>query len=192
MTLAHLPNIISLLRVMLVLPTVWALVHDRYGLALVLFAVCGASDALDGYLAKRYAWTSRLGAILDPLADKTLLVATYVTLAWLGAIPRWLTIAVVGRDLIIVAGALAYHFLIGRFELAPTWLSKANTLMQIVLVMAVMLDRAVPGVPAPVLVSLIYGVLLTTVLSGVDYMIIWGRRAWLVGHRGGPAKSGGG
>jgi cardiolipin synthase len=185
--LGHLPNIISFLRVVLVWPTVWALVHGRYGLALSLFVVSGASDGLDGYLAKRFGWATRLGAVLDPLADKTLLVSTYVALAWIGLIPVWLTAAVVARDLTIVAGALAYHFIIGRFDLSPSWLSKVNTLTQIVLVIAVMTDRGLFPLPGLLLSLLVYAVLLTTVLSGADYVVTWGRRAWLAGRAGGPS-----
>jgi cardiolipin synthase len=187
LNLGHLPNAISLLRMVLVWPTLWALLDDRYGLALILFAVSGASDGLDGYLAKRYGWTTRLGAILDPLADKTLLVGTYVTLAWLGAIPVWLTAVVVARDVVIVTGAVGYHLVVGRFDLAPSWLSKLNTLGQLVLVIAVMAHHGLFPLPEALVDLLVYGVLVTTVLSGADYVFTWGRRAWLAGRRGGTA-----
>lgn len=84
------PNIISVFRILLVLPVVWLLLQQQYTMALVLFAIAGVSDALDGFLAKHNGWESRLGTILDPLADKLLLVCSFLTLAWLGLIPFWL------------------------------------------------------------------------------------------------------
>ena len=128
------PNVITILRIFLVIPVVWALLDGRYTLALWLFAVAGASDGLDGFLAKQFHWTSRLGAILDPLADKLLLVSTFVALGWQGLLPLWLVAVVLGRDVVIVAGAVAYHLLFGSFELHPTLISKVNTFCQILLV----------------------------------------------------------
>ena len=90
MNRSDIPNIISMLRIILVIPTVMLLLNERYGQALILFAVAGASDGLDGYIAKRYHYVSRLGTILDPLADKLLLVCTYLALGWLGLLPAWL------------------------------------------------------------------------------------------------------
>src|SRR3990172_3309285 len=105
MGLKDIPNIISLLRMALVPPVVILLLNGYYGWALLVFVSAGLSDGLDGYLAKRFGWRSRLGAILDPLADKLLLVASYLTLGWLGQLPLWLVAVVVGRDIVIVAGA---------------------------------------------------------------------------------------
>ncbi|WP_373508037.1 CDP-alcohol phosphatidyltransferase family protein, partial [Thiocapsa sp.] len=104
MQLRDLPNIISVLRLVAVAPVMYLLLRQEYGWALVLFAAAGASDGLDGYLAKRYDWRSRLGGILDPLADKALLVACFLILGWQGLVPVWLVIAVILRDLVIVTG----------------------------------------------------------------------------------------
>lgn len=127
MTRADIPNIISVLRIGLVLPVVAALVHEQFTLALLLYTRRGLSDALDGYIAKRYHCASRLGSILDPLADKLLLVSTYVALAWLGLLPVWLVAAVAARDILILVGAVSYHLLIGEYEMKPTLISKLNT-----------------------------------------------------------------
>jgi len=85
--LRHLPNLISMLRILMVPPVAWLIVEQHYALALGLFVVAGVSDGVDGFLAKHYGWTSRLGSILDPLADKLLLSVSFVTLAWLGHLP---------------------------------------------------------------------------------------------------------
>ncbi|MDX9740549.1 MAG: CDP-alcohol phosphatidyltransferase family protein [Gammaproteobacteria bacterium] len=178
MTRADIPNIISVLRILLVLPTVAALANEMFGLALLLFAVAGVSDALDGYIAKRFHYESRLGTILDPLADKLLLVATYLVLAWLGLLPWWLTGAVVARDLLILAGAASFHLLIGEYEMEPTAISKLNTVAQIVLGLAVVLSAGVHALPEAALDWLVLLVLVTTVTSGIDYVWTWSVRAW--------------
>lgn len=177
MTRADIPNIISVLRIGLVLPVVVALLHREFVLALLLYTVAGVSDGIDGYIAKRYRYISRLGSILDPLADKLLLVSTYVALTWLGLLPQWLVIAVVVRDLLILAGAVSYHMLIGEYEMAPTLVSKLNTLAQIVLGLAAVFSAGVYGLPAALLGGLVWLVLVTTLVSGADYVWTWGSRA---------------
>lgn len=178
MTPADIPNVITVLRILLVLPTVAALANGQYLLALLLFTVAGISDGLDGYIAKRFHYESRLGTILDPLADKLLLVATYVVLAWLELLPLWLTVAVVARDLLILAGAVSFHFLIGEYEMEPTVISKFNTLAQIVLGLSVVFSAGVYALPAAVIDWMVLLVLVTTVVSGVDYIWTWGVRAY--------------
>ena len=180
MNRSDIPNIISILRIILVIPTVMLLLDERYGLALILFAVAGASDGLDGYIAKRYHYVSRLGTILDPLADKLLLVCTYLALGWLGLFPAWLVIAVIARDALIVSGGVAYHFLIGQYDMAPTLVSKLNTFSQIVLALAAVLSMSVlPHAELQWFIGwMIYVTLGTTVISGVDYVWTWGLRAY--------------
>src|SRR5687767_5119963 len=163
--LRNLPNLITTARVLLAPYFVWLLLQDRYGDALIVFAVMGASDALDGYLAKTYHWQSRLGAYLDPLADKLMLVSAYIALAWKGLIPLWLVAIVVGRDVLILSGALAYHFVVRRLEMNPSAVSKANTFVQIVLALAVILDQ-IMLMPNLALDTLIWLTLITTLASG--------------------------
>ena len=114
-----LPNIISTLRIFLVVPTVYFLLHDQYSYALLLFVIAGLSDGLDGFLARRYGWTTRLGSFLDPLGDKLLMTATYFVLGWLGDLPVWLVAVVIGRDVVIVLGALAYRLLVQDISMKP-------------------------------------------------------------------------
>ena len=173
----HIPNLICVFRILLVMPVVLSLLHADYLLALLLFALAGASDGLDGFLARRFDWRSRLGAIVDPLADKLLMLCSYSTLAYLGLLPLWLVALVLGRDLVIVLGALAYHRLRGGVEMAPTGISKLNTLLQILLVVAVMAQAAAMALPAWLVTLLLWLTTLTTLASGVHYVWAWSRRA---------------
>lgn len=177
MRVSDIPNIISLLRICLVPPIVVLLLREHYTQALLLFVVAGVSDGLDGYLAKRFAWTSRLGSILDPLADKLLLDASYLALGWTGQLPAWLVALVVGRDLVIIGGAIAYHYKISQYEAAPTLLSKLNTLAQILLIIVFLVTHSVLPLPNWMMMVLIYTVLITTVASGLGYVWTWGWRA---------------
>ena len=176
------PNIITIFRIGIVPAVVVALVHEQFTLALLLFGIAGVSDGLDGYIAKRFNYISRLGSILDPLADKLLLISTYIALGWLDLLPLWLVVLVIGRDVLIVCGALSYHRLIGQYELAPSLVSKANTFFQIVLGLAVVLSASVVVMPESVLGVLIYVVAAATVLSGLDYIWTWGVRAYRAYH----------
>lgn len=177
MSRSDIPNIISVFRVILVMPVVLMLLQQQYTVALILFAVAGISDGLDGFLAKHYGWESRLGTILDPLADKLLLVCCFFTLAWMSLIPMWLLFIVIARDLVIVIGGVAFHFLFGRFEMEPSYSSKANTFFQIIFVLAVVFFHADFGFAPWIVGTLGYIVLATTLLSGADYVWVWGRRA---------------
>lgn len=177
MTPRDIPNIISLLRIALVIPVVYLLLERQFSYALVLFFIAGISDGLDGYLAKRNNWISRLGSILDPLADKLLLVFSYLALGWLGEIPMWLVIAVMVRDVIIVVGAIAYHELIGKYDMTPTWMSKTNTFFQILLILVVVFSLGAYALPDLFIEALIYIVAVTTLVSGINYVWVWGRRA---------------
>ncbi len=177
MTRRDIPNIISMLRLLLVLPVILMLLDEDYEAALALFALAGLSDALDGFLAKRYGWKSRLGSILDPVADKALLVSTYVTLAYLALVPAWLVIAIVARDLVIFMGAVAYHYLVGKYEMSPSLLSKINTFGQIVLALTVVTAAHFTAVSMGFIDVLIYAVLVTTILSGASYVWSWSLQA---------------
>lgn len=179
------PNLITVLRLLLVPPVVFGLLTGHYTVALALFVIAGASDALDGFLAKHFGWTSRLGGLLDPVADKLLLVSCYLALTWQELLPVWLTAVVIGRDLIILAGATVYHVLVERLEAAPSVISKLNTLSQLALVVAVLFNYGAQTLPAGWLDVLIYSVLATTLLSGADYIWTWSWRAWNKKHGSG-------
>lgn len=183
MKLKDLPNIISAVRLIAVIPVVYLLLAEQFGWALVLFAAAGASDGLDGFLAKHYGWQSRLGGILDPLADKTLLVCCFLVLGALGLIPIWLVLAVVFRDLLIVGGALLYHYRVETVEAAPIPISKLNTLLQILLIVAVIMDAGLHTLPAGLIDVLVWASFVTVVISGAQYVWIWSRKATLRGWK---------
>jgi cardiolipin synthase len=175
---SDIPNLISFLRLLLIIPVVWYLLEQRYEMALILFAIAGLSDAIDGYLARKYNWGSHLGGWLDPLADKAMQVSVYVCLTWLQLIPLWLLSAVIIRDLLIVGGGVFYYYRVERVNAAPSVISKLNTLMQIMLVIIVLVHMSVLTLPVNVIDATIYLVLITTILSGLDYVITWGTKAW--------------
>jgi len=176
----YLPNAISLLRVVLVFPVAWAILVQQPRMALGLIAIAGISDGLDGFIARRYGWQSRLGGMLDALADKMLLVACFLLLAWVGLTPWWLALLVFARDLVIVSGALAWRLLIGPIHPEPSLLSKACTLLQIVYLLDVLVAASAwPALPQPPL-QIITALLCVT--SGVHYVGRWSRRAWTIGH----------
>jgi len=183
------PNLITALRILLVAPFLWLLLEERYGPALALFVIAGVSDALDGFLAKYYGWTSELGGLLDPIADKLLLLGAILALGWLSELPVWLVALVIGRDLLIVGGALAYHLLVERLRAAPLLISKLNTLTQLVLVCAIIVHYGLMPLPEAGLNTLIYLTALTTVWSGAAYVWRWGWLAWDKGRRS-PTGSG--
>jgi cardiolipin synthase (CMP-forming) len=175
--LSALPNAICVGRMLLIVPISVALTRGSYSLALALFVVAGLSDALDGYLAKRFGWTSELGGILDPLADKLLLMTMFVVLAVAGQIPVWLAATAVGRDVLIVGGAVVYRLHTGALRGEPTRISKLNTLLQLCYVLAVIAGRAWPYVPGWLIVATGAGAFVTTVVSGLDYVLTYARRA---------------
>ncbi len=174
----HIPNLICVFRLLLAPVIVAALVGGRYGQALILLAIAGLSDWLDGYLAKRWRLDSFLGSVLDPMADKVLLASVYVTLAVLSHIPGWLAAVVIARDLVIVVGWQTFRMLKGELRPRPSRVSRLNTVLQISLGVAVITSQAFPG-SLPENSILIGGALalLLAVLSGVDYVLTGARLA---------------
>jgi cardiolipin synthase len=168
-----LPNIITIGRILLVPLIVWLIVSDQALLAFIAFVIAGVSDGVDGFIAKRFSQTTELGAYLDPLADKLLLVSIYVSLGMQGALPAWLAILVVSRDVLII-GALMLSWLLDKpVEVVPLMVSKANTTVQIVLA-AFVLGAHGFGIEAQDLINLlIVLVAVFTVLSAAAYMRVW-------------------
>lgn len=176
--LRHLPNALTILRMLLVpLLALRVLQHD-YTAALCITFIAAVTDALDGLLARRFNWQSRLGGILDPLADKLMLIVSFVVLTVVGAIPLWLTLLIVGRDLLIVAGATTYHYWIGPFDASPSMLSKVTTVFQLLLVLLILLRLSqVWSAPDALKFSLIVATALLSVASGLHYVARWGGQA---------------
>ncbi len=177
MSLYWLPNAISILRIALIAPILILILQGSFGWALALFWLAGFSDGLDGYLAKRFDWHTRLGALLDPVADKLLVAGLFITLAYTQDIPVWLAAVVIVRDVVIVAGAMVYNFLVRPVEGEPTRVSKLNTALQLLFLLFV-ISRAGFGWPEPIALTVLgASVLVTVVISGIDYVWSWSRRA---------------
>lgn len=172
-----LPNLICVARILLTVPIVYFLISGWYRTALLLITIAGLSDGLDGYLARHYGWTSRIGGLLDPLADKLLFVSVFASLTWTGLVPLWLFAVVIVRDVVIVSGAVAYEFLIGPVEPNPSRVGKLNTVIALLYLFFVMTDQ-IYSWPPPVTI-LIGGasVLVVSLVSGLDYVLTWSRLA---------------
>ncbi|MDA3914048.1 CDP-alcohol phosphatidyltransferase family protein [Oleiagrimonas sp.] len=171
----HLPNFISLVRIALVLPVAVLITREHYSMALWLALAAGLSDAFDGWLARHFGWRSRLGALLDPAADKLLLMTCYLVLALMQVLPLWLALLVLGRDLVILGGALGYRLWIGPFKAQPRRLAKLSTMLQILFVLLVLLRNS--AFASMQVQPLGWLVAVLTVASGVDYVIHWLARA---------------
>ena len=172
----YIPNLLTILRFLLIGPVVYLLFDRQYALALFLIVAAVFSDGLDGFLARRFDWRTRLGSILDPLADKALSAALFLSFAWLGIVPVWLVALVLGRDALIVLGGLSYHFLVGPFDMQPSVVSKLNTFVQLLFIVTV-LSHAAFDIPFEAVLATGIALVLTTVASGVDYVFGWGGRA---------------
>lgn len=171
----HLPNAISLLRIALIVPIAWLLLQRAWGAALGLVAVAGISDGMDGFLARHYGWKSRLGGMLDAIADKLLLVTCFVLLAWLGVAPAWLAWVVCGRDAMIAFGAWLWRTLVGPIQPQPSLLSKACTLLQVLYLLDVLVGKAGWRVVASA--PLAWWVVALCAASWLDYALRWSWRA---------------
>jgi cardiolipin synthase len=170
--LLTLPNVITFARLCAVPLSVWLVLERQFAQAFFLFVAAGASDAVDGWLARRNGGGNSVGALLDPVADKALLVTMYVTLAAVNVLPDWLAILVVFRDVVIVGGVVVLSLLGQSVLIRPLYISKLNTALQIVLV-AVTLLLSGFGLAAPAAVgALIWTVAVTTLASGAAYVWI--------------------
>ncbi|HDQ39591.1 MAG TPA: CDP-diacylglycerol--glycerol-3-phosphate 3-phosphatidyltransferase [Desulfonatronum sp.] len=168
-----LPNAITVARIIMVPAFVVAFVNGRHDTALLLFVAAGLSDALDGFLARVLRQRSQLGAMLDPMADKLLLITAYMCLGLGGLVSAWLAVLVISRDVMLIGGMALLHFwgVNIRTRIRPTWLSKFNTCAQIVLVIAVLADlpgRLWQGMTQPLVVV----VAAATALSGAHYIYV--------------------
>tara|TARA_B100000902_G_C27200277_1_gene858697 strand:+ start:230 stop:808 length:579 start_codon:yes stop_codon:yes gene_type:complete len=169
----HIPNMISGLRVVLVIPIIWSLLSQKFELAIVLFIIAGISDGVDGFLAKRFGWHSRIGGILDALADKFLLISTFLCLWLLHVFPGWFVFWILLRDLMIVFGGIFYNLRVAKFHPKPSLISKFNTFLQIILAALGVLHLGLYSIPAWLLDIFIYTIAFTVLLSGMGYIKDW-------------------
>jgi cardiolipin synthase len=171
----NLPNLITLGRLLAVPLAIWLILSGAFWVAFWIFIAAGISDAVDGFIAKRFNQRTEIGALLDPVADKSLLVSVYVTLGIAGQLPAWLVILVVFRDLMIVGGFVLVQLFVHKMRWEPLLISKLNTALQILLA-AVTLARLGFGVPDHgVGTVLVLATAATTILSGSAYLVRWTR-----------------
>jgi cardiolipin synthase (CMP-forming) len=170
-----LPNFITIARLIGVPLIVWLMIADRFIEATILFILAGLSDAADGFIAKRFNAASELGSYLDPVADKALLVSVFCTLGFKGALPAWLIVLVVSRDLFIIGGMLIAYMLSSPMEVKPLWISKVNTVAQIVLIGFVLSVKSGVDFFQPVIAVTIIAVAFFTIASAGAYLVEWVR-----------------
>jgi len=173
----NIPNILTLSRIILTPFIIFAILEHQAVLALILMFIAGVTDMLDGAIARYFNQRSTVGAIIDPLADKLLLISTIVTLYFIGQIPLFLFLAVVFRDLIIVVGAIAYEMVTHKLEIQPSIASKVTTFLQITLVLAVLADMAWQFPGADIINISIWLTFALTCISGIQYMFVWMHKA---------------
>ena len=169
----NIPNLITIFRIFLVPLVVWLMLDERMQIAFLLFVIAGISDGLDGYLAKKYGWQTELGAYLDPIADKALLVSIFVVLGLFSHLPIWLVIAVVSRDILIVGGILLSWVLARPVKVRPLLISKINTVGQIVLAATVLGGLGFVLRLDTVILTLVWITGGLTVASAATYMVNW-------------------
>ena len=176
MYLKSIPNLISIIRIILIAPVLLLIYRESYDFALFLFLLAGLSDALDGYLAKKFDWRTRVGALLDPVADKLLVAGTFIILTWLGLVPFWLAAIVVSRDIIIALCVFIYSFVYEPFHGEATKISKINTFLEILYVLMVLSSEAFFWPSSTLIIITGSAVFVTVFISGLDYIMSWIRR----------------
>lgn len=170
------PNILTLLRIVITPVIVYAILQGEAKLALLLMVAAGFTDMLDGLIARYFNQRTTVGAYLDPLADKLMLISMFVTLYAIDHLPLFLFLAVIFRDAVIVIGAVAYEMVTRNLKMEPSYISKATTFAQIVLVVVILLDMAWP-LHMDLIPAAIWATFILTCLSGLHYMWAWTRKA---------------
>ncbi|HJL60388.1 MAG TPA: CDP-alcohol phosphatidyltransferase family protein [Pseudomonadales bacterium] len=173
----QIPNTLTTLRLLSAAPISLMILSENYQAVLWIAFFAGITDALDGWLARKLDCMSRYGAVVDPLSDKALLFGAYISFVVVGLIPWWIGLVVITRDIIIVSGALAYHSLIGRYDMAPSIWGKVSTQVQIVFALMLLVHQVYPVFPQ---ISFLIGILLLVLLafgSCGHYVFIWGSKA---------------
>jgi len=174
----QIPNTLTTLRLLLAVPICVLVLRENYEAVLWVALAAGLSDGVDGWLARKLDATSHYGAVVDPLADKLMLSGIYACLAAVGLIPWWVALLVIGRDVIIVLGALLYQALYGRYAMEPSVWGKGSTFLQILFALMVLVQQVWPRVPDGLLSLALWAVVMVAALSGGHYVATWGLRAY--------------
>ncbi|HKI60456.1 MAG TPA: CDP-alcohol phosphatidyltransferase family protein [Mariprofundaceae bacterium] len=175
-SILNIPNILTLGRIIITPVIVYAILKGEPELALAMMIAAGITDMLDGAIARYFNQRTTVGAYLDPLADKLMLISTFVTLFIVNEVPLFLFLAVVFRDAIIVLGALAYEMVTHQLKMEPSMVSKVTTFMQIVCVVTLILDMAYP-LTDTLIQTTVWATFIVTCISGIHYMLVWTRKA---------------
>lgn len=179
----NIPNILTFSRMLLLMPFIIYFSEQEYVLSFYFFLMAGITDGLDGWLARHYHWQSAAGSFLDPLADKLLVASSFLLLAFIHKLPVWLVILVFMRDITIIGGiALWYMFIQEKLTFLPTFISKINTTLQLALVTLCLFELAFFMFPNWVKVTLIAMTAITTTLSYIHYISVWGIKAYFIHH----------
>jgi cardiolipin synthase len=166
----QIPNLLSSLRIALIIPVIWAILAGYPLVALIIFIIAGLTDILDGWLARREDWETPVGGILDGVADKLLLISVYLSLWWLDSIPLWLIATLFGRDLLLGLGCLLYRARVGKFAAAPIPTGKLHTLFQICLVILILAQASLlPIITQDLLIGVMRMLVITAVFSLLGY-----------------------
>ena len=185
MILRHIPNALTLIRLLLIAPFLVALYQENYVTAFYLFILAGSTDGLDGLLARHFHWQSFFGSFIDPLADKLLIAASFISLALIGLLPWWLVILVFARDLTLSFGVVIWYWFIQRkLYFKPTLLSKINTVLQLGLLTLCLFELAFFKIPHNLVDGLIILTAITTAITYIDYVWTGIKRAFLAPHLG--------
>lgn len=173
--LRHLPNLISVIRLLLIVPITMSILEGNYLQGILLFAIAGISDGLDGYLARKFDWISAFGTIIDPVADKLLLLAISIALTVLGHFPVMLLLLLITKDLVILGGVLVYTVMAGFPEIRPLFIGKVTTTVQLlllgyILVTLIMANMPVLSTMTPILIWIVVS---ATLLDGCLYLWVW-------------------
>ncbi|WP_058450967.1 MULTISPECIES: CDP-alcohol phosphatidyltransferase family protein [Legionella] len=183
MILRHIPNALTLFRLVLIAPFLVFLYKHDYVNAFYMFMLAGFTDGLDGWLARYFHWQSPLGSFIDPLADKLLVASSFISLALLGELPWWLVILVFMRDLTISMGVVAWFWFVQRkLDFEPTLLSKVNTTFQLALVTLCLFELAFFAFPSFIINTLMVITAITTSATYLDYVCTWSKKACSIDH----------
>ncbi len=178
MMIRHIPNVLTLIRLVLIAPFLVSLYQQAYVNAFYIFILAGCTDGLDGWLARYFHWQSLFGSFIDPLADKLLIAASFISLAFIGKLPWWLVILVFLRDLTISFGVVAWYWLVQRkLDFKPTTLSKINTVLQLTLLTLCLFELAFFKFAPYLVETLVLLTTMTTATTYIDYVWTWGKKA---------------
>ncbi|MGR5148035.1 CDP-alcohol phosphatidyltransferase family protein [Photobacterium alginatilyticum] len=173
----QIPNILTTLRLILAVPICLLILERNYSTVLWIAFFAGVSDGLDGWLARKLDAISRFGTIADPLSDKAMLISAFIAFAIVGLVPVWVAVIVIVRDVIILVGAIAYHCLFGRYEVAPSFWGKASTFVQIAFALMLITQQVYPILPEIFFEIGLWLLISLVIISGGHYAFTWGKKS---------------